>query len=114
METLLGIQILAILFAFFMLYITFLHFKRNNIKGFEFLFWVLLWSSFILFTLRPNILNPILSQLFIVRAMDFLMIIAFMILAYLGFQNHVGIKSAQRNMESLIRKLAIKNAQKNR
>lgn len=111
-ETLLGVQITASLFAIFMVYVSFLHFKKNNITGFEFCFWFLLWLVFLYFTFYPRVLDPILAKLFIIRAMDLLMIVSFMILAYLGFQNHIGIKVLQREHEKLVRKLAIKNVKK--
>ena len=95
-----------------MLYITFLHFKRSNLAGYEFIFWVLAWSGFIIFTIRPGLLDPILDKLFITRAMDLLMIGAFMILSYLGFQNHIGVKNTQKKLESLIRQLSLKENDK--
>ena len=109
-ETFLGIQILASLFALFMLYIAFLHLKKHNLNSAEFIFWLLLWSAFIYFALFPKVLDPILATLFVTRAMDLLMITAFMILCYLGFQNHISIKSLQRQVEILSRKYAFKNA----
>lgn len=111
-ETLLGVQILASLFAIFMLYVVFLHFKKRNLSSPELVFWVILWSTFLFFTFKPRVLDPILARLFIVRALDLLMIVSFMILAYLGFQNHIGIKVLQREHEKLVRKLAFKNAKK--
>ena len=109
-EALLGIQIIASLFALFMSYIAFLHHKKGNLSNFEFIFWLFLWSVFIYFALFPKVLDPILATLFVTRAMDLLMIFAFMILGYLGFQNHISIKSLQRQVEILSRKYAIKNA----
>lgn len=113
METILGIQIIAVLFALFMLYVVFLHFKRENINKLEFLFWTSLWCAFIYFSLFPKVLNPLLDKLFVTRAMDLLTIIAFMVLAYLGFANHIGVRDLQRRLETLIRKQAIKNVKKN-
>ncbi|KKU94737.1 MAG: hypothetical protein UY22_C0007G0001, partial [Candidatus Amesbacteria bacterium GW2011_GWC1_48_10] len=46
-ETLLGIQILAGLFACFMLYVAFVHFKQRNIERFEMLFWAGVWGAFL-------------------------------------------------------------------
>ncbi len=111
-EALLGIQILAVLFAAFMLYIAFMHYKRHNIGKSEFYLWCIIWLAFVYFALWPKILDPLLARLFVTRAMDLLMILAFMILAYLGFTNHVGIKSLQKQIEQLVRGRAIKNARK--
>ncbi|OGC92147.1 hypothetical protein A3D85_01945 [Candidatus Amesbacteria bacterium RIFCSPHIGHO2_02_FULL_47_9] len=109
-EALLGIQIIAVMFAAFMLYVAFVHRKQGNITRREFVYWLLVWVSFTYFALNPRILDPILARLFVTRAMDLLSIVAFMILAYLGFQNHVGIKSLQRQIEEISRNIAYKNA----
>lgn len=111
-ETLIGIQIISVMFAGFMLYVVFTHYKRGNVARNEFLAWCVIWLVFIYFALWPKILDPILSRLFVTRAMDLLMIIAFMILAYLGFQNHVGIRSLQKEVEHLVRNKAFKHVQK--
>jgi hypothetical protein len=44
--------------------------------------------------------------------MDLLMVIAFMILAFIGFQNHVSNRRMERKIEELVRKEALKNAKK--
>ena len=111
-ETFLGIQIVSISFALFMLYIAFLQFKRNNLNPKEFTFWVSIWLIFIFFALVPQVFTPILAKIFIARAMDILMIGAFMILAYLGFQNHIGVKGLQKQIQDMVRKNAIKKTKK--
>ena len=111
-EALLGIQIIATSFAGFMLYVAFLHFKKGNISPVEFYFWVVTWFAFIFFALFPRVLDPILSTLFIARAMDLLMIVAFMILTVLGFFNHLSIKKMQHQLEKMIRSDSFKNAKK--
>jgi len=111
-DTLLGIQIIALSFAGFMLYVAFLHYKKKNISKFELAFWTLIWLTFVFFALFPRTLDPILSELFIARAMDLLMIGAFMILAYLGFSNHVGIKNLQKQIRHLVSSEARKNVKK--
>ena len=111
-ETFLGIQIIASLFAIFMLYVAFWHLKQGNLSRPEFIFWLLLWAAFVYFALFPKVLDPLLVKLFFVRRLDLLMLVAFMILAYLGFQNHIGIKSLQRQIETLTRQHALKHARK--
>jgi len=58
------------------------------------------------------LLDPILEKLFVTRAMDLLFIVSFMILAYMGFQNHVGIRSLQKHVEQLTRDRALGKARK--
>ena len=95
-----------------MLYVTFLHSKRGNLNKKESYFWVFLWLSFIYFALFPKVLDPVLAKLFVTRTMDLLMIVAFMILAYLGFMNHVGIKNLQSQISKIVSKGAIKKAKR--
>ena len=111
-EAFLGIQIISVCFAGFMLYVAFLHGKRGNLSKPEFFFWTFLWLAFICFALFPRILDPVLAQLFVTRTMDLLMIAAFMILAYLGFINHVGVKNLQNQIRQMVSQKAIKNANK--
>jgi len=112
-EAFLGIQVISILFALFMIYIAFLQFKRRNLQGKEFAFWLFIWLTFIFFALVPQVFTPILAKIFVARAMDILMIVAFMVLAYLGFQNHIGVKCLQKEIQQLVRQQAIKKANKN-
>lgn len=111
-NALLGIQIISISFAFFMVYITTLHFKRGQVGKMEYLFWLIVWGAFVTFALFPRILDPLLAKMFVTRAMDLMMIWAFMILAYLGYQNHIGIKSVQKRVEKLVSDEAKKKAKK--
>ena len=110
--SILGVQIIAVLFAIFMIYVAFLHWKRKDINGGEIFFWIFLWLGFIVVTLFPDILQNLTKKLFFTRVMDFLMVIAFMILAFLGFQNHISNRRMERKIEELIRKEAIKNVEK--
>lgn len=103
----LGIQIIATLFAIFMNYIAFLNWKRREISPGAMVFWTLLWIGFILITLYPKILESISQQLFFARIMDLLMIIAFMILAYLGYENYVSNKKMEKRIEEIVRREAI-------
>jgi len=99
----LGVQIISILFAIFMIYAAFLYWKRKDINGKEIFFWSFLWLGFITITLFPDILQNITQKLFFTRVMDFLMVLAFMILAFLGFLNHVSNRRMEKKIEELIR-----------
>lgn len=111
-NTLIGIQIISLAFAFFMLYVTSLHYKRGLVVKSEYVFWLVIWILFISFALFPRILDPILARLFVARAMDLLMIWAFMILSYLGYVNHIGIKATQKRIDQIIGEEAKKKAKK--
>lgn len=103
----LGVQIIAILFAIFMVYVVFLHWKRKEVNGGETFFWTVLWFGFIFVTLFPNMFQSVTRLLFFTRVMDLLMVAAFMILAFIGFQNYVSNKKMEKKIEELIRKEAL-------
>lgn len=111
-EAFLGIQIIAGSFSMLMLFMAFTQFKRKNIGPGEFGFWVFCWISVIVFAFFPRVLDPIVGGRFVARALDAVMLIGFIILSYLGFQNHIGIKSMQREIETLVREMAIKEKKK--
>jgi len=105
----LGVQIITSLFALFMVYVAFLHWKRQEIKNEEMLFWILIWAGFLMFTLFPAVLSQLTKVLYFARIMDLLMVTAFMILAFLGFQNYVANRRMEKKIEELIRSEALKN-----
>ncbi len=109
-----GVQLIALFFGLFMLYLIFLHHKRGNIDQKEYYIWLVLWSGFLFFTIFPTLLNPFLSDLNVIRVFDLLTIGAFMVLTYLGFQNHVGVKDLQRRIQKMVSERAIKDEIKKR
>jgi hypothetical protein len=103
-----GVQLLLLGFAFFMVYVLSLHWMKKNISNKMFGIWCLIWFTFIFFSLFPNLLQPIIRDLFIVRVMDLGMIVAFMLLAYVTVENNIKIKKYEDQVEKLVRGIAIK------
>lgn len=102
------LQIVLLIFAIFMAYSLFLHWKKKNISNKLFSFWIFIFSLFIFIAIFPKILEPLLKELFIVRVMDLGMIGTFMILTYITIENNIKIKKIEEQMEKLIRKIAVK------
>ena len=107
MAEILGIQIIGILFGFFMMYYTFLHYKRKEFSVKEYGFWLVLWTVFIVITLFPNILDPILKSLSISRTLDFFIIVGFLFLIGMIFYTYANGKRNQKKLEEVVRKIAI-------
>ncbi|MBS3103271.1 DUF2304 domain-containing protein [Candidatus Woesearchaeota archaeon] len=108
MAKILGIQIIGILFGFFMMYYTFLHYKRKEFTMREYGFWLILWALFIVITLFPDILDPILKSLSIARALDFFIIIGFLFLIGMIFYTYTNVRANQKKLEEVVRKIALK------
>lgn len=108
------LQTILLLFALFMVYSLYLHWKKKNITTRMFSFWLILFSSFIFITFFPKILEPLLKELFIVRVMDLGMIGTFMILTYITIENNIKIKKLEKTIERLVRKISIKRVKMNK
>lgn len=104
----LGVQILGILFGLFMLYFSFLHFKRREFNKSVFLFWGIIWVVFILVSIAPGILNPIASTLNFIRVMDLLVVLGFMFIIGVVFYDFSVIKRTEKKVDELVRTLAIR------
>ncbi|MBW2976417.1 DUF2304 domain-containing protein [Candidatus Woesearchaeota archaeon] len=112
MAKILGIQILGILFGFFMMYYTFLQYKRKEFTTKEYSFWFTFWGAFVVFTLFPQILDPMLATLNIARALDFFIIAGFLFLTFVIFYTYTLMRKNQRKLEEIVRKIALKERNK--
>ncbi len=108
----LGVQLLGVLFALFMIYQAFVHNKRKEFTTKEYAFWILLWVCFIIVTLFPSVLNPMLGTLSLTRAMDFFTIVGFLFVLGLVFNNYIVTKKTNKKVEDLVRKIAIEESEK--
>ncbi|MDO8558864.1 MAG: DUF2304 domain-containing protein [bacterium] len=104
----LGVQILGIVFGFSMAYICFLHYKRREFGKAQFLFWEMLWLSFIIVILFPKITNIFLQELSIPRAFDFFVVLGFLFVIFLTFYNYTAINKMKGNLERKIREESLK------
>ena len=108
MAKILGIQILGILFGFFMMYYTFLQYKRKEFTTKEYGFWFIFWASFVVVTLFPQILDPVLITLNISRTLDFFIIVGFLFLIFVVFYTYTIVRKNQRKLEEIVRNMALK------
>ncbi|MBI2650110.1 DUF2304 domain-containing protein [Candidatus Woesearchaeota archaeon] len=104
----LGIQIAGILFGLFMIYYSFLNYKRKEFTAKEFGFWILLWIIFIIVTLFPVVLDPIIKPLGFFRAFDFLIMSGFIFIIAVIFYTYTITRKNQKQIETIVREIAIK------
>lgn len=109
---LLSIQLIVVPFAIFMVYVSFIHYKKHHILRESFIFWILLWIAFVIIAFYPQLIDPISRRFHFLRTLDFLMVIAFMILAIMNYNNYLSQQKLERDMEKLITKLTIVNITK--
>ena len=104
----LAIQIFGLLFGLFMVYYTFLKYKRNEFTVKESSFWIIFWVLFIVVTQKPEILDPFLTKWGFVRAMDFFVVIGFIFLIGALFYTYTIVRRNQKMLEEIVRKIAMK------
>lgn len=107
MANILGIQILGILFGFFMMYYTFLQYKRKEFTIKEYSFWFIFWGVFVIITLFPQVLDPVLDTLNIARTLDFFIIVGFLFLIFVVFYTYTLVRKTQQKLEKVVRNIAI-------
>ena len=106
------LQILLLGFVLLMMYSLFLHWKKHEISKIVFYTWGIVFAVFVSLTMFPNFLEPFLKELFIVRVMDLAMIGTFMILTYIANENNIKIKSLEKTIEKLVRKISLEKFKK--
>lgn len=103
-----GIQIGAILFALWMFYFTYLHYRRGEFSIYEFAFWFVLWTGLVVVVVFPHSVNFLLRAFSINRTFDFVVIVGIVILFGITFRNYVLLRRTDRRLEDLTRKLSLK------
>ncbi|OGJ37779.1 MAG: hypothetical protein A2383_01685 [Candidatus Pacebacteria bacterium RIFOXYB1_FULL_39_46] len=105
-------QIIATLFALFMLYVTRAHTLKQRFSTTETLFWYSLWSIFIFTALFPDALKGLTDLLHFSRVFDLLLVGALMILTVIVVMNYFQQRENARKWEEFIRQRAIDRIRK--
>ncbi len=104
----LGIQILGVLFVLFMVYITFLHQRRNEFTAKESIFWFGAWIFFLLLVIFPTYLDFFIKNVLnFNRRLDFFIVLGFMFLIGMIFHTYTIVRKNQNSVEKVVRKIAI-------
>lgn len=98
-----NIQIIAVLFGLFMMYLTFLHYKRKEFTSYQLVIWLTLWIAFVTVTMLPGRFDYITQRLGISRAFDLFAILAFVIILFLTFHNYLLITKLEKRLEDRVR-----------
>lgn len=107
----LGIQVFGIVFGAFMLYMSFLQWKKRQFTLNEFVFWSVFALAFSLISLFPDVINPITAALKLERKLDFFIILGFMFLIGATFYSYKIVRNTQRQLEEVVRQLALERVQ---
>ncbi|HSI20937.1 MAG TPA: DUF2304 domain-containing protein [Verrucomicrobiae bacterium] len=104
-----GIQVLALLFALIQGYFTYLHFRRNEFTLRECLGWMVIWISFSLVTLFPQVFGAFADSAGAIRALDFFTVIGFIVVLSISFYTYVSVDRLRKKLEKAVRDLALQD-----
>ena len=108
MAKILGIQIAGFLFALFMMYYSFLNYKRKEFTAKEFIFWIGLWVVFSVIALLPFLLDPLIKSIGFLRVLDSLTIAGFIFLIAAVFYTYTITRKNQKQLEKIVSEIATK------
>jgi len=103
----LGIQIIGILFGIFMIYYTFLKYKRTEFTVKEYSVWLGIWVLFLVVSVFSPFFEPVVEALGFVRTLDFLIILGFMFLIGITFYTYTLVRRNQHRLENIVRRMAM-------
>lgn len=107
-----GIQIVAIIFALFMMYFSYLHYRRREFTAMEFSFWMTLWVGLAFIVIFPRSASFILRTFSISRTFDLVIIVAIIVLFGVTFRNYVILKRVAKKVEEFVRAHALEDHEK--
>jgi len=103
---LLGIQIVAVLFALLMIYLAHIYYKKHDFGLNDFLLWGAAWAFFIIVTVFPRSVDFVVQTLTLSDTMQFLIIAGLTFLAALVFYMYRVVRKMQHQVERLVIELA--------
>ena len=104
----LGLQIIAVIFALIMIYFAYLHYRRGEMNGLEISFWLIAWIIAIFIAIFPEIFRVFSATIAISRAFDLAMIGGFILVIPLTYISYIRTKRFEKRMEEFVRQNALK------
>ena len=109
-----GLQIIALLFAFSMVYFAVLHYKRGEINGMEITSWLTIWTFAVIITVFPELLRSFAKTFLVTRVFDLMVIGGFIVVISMVASAYIRTKKNEKKLEELVRKLSLKNSTKSK
>ena len=103
-----GLQIIAILFALSMIYFAVLSYKRRELNGSEMASWLVMWGFAIMVITFPELLRSFAKTFLVTRVFDLMVIGGFILVISMVGSAYLRIKRNEKKLEDLVRKLSLK------
>lgn len=109
-----GLQIIAILFSFCMIYFAVLSYKKHELNGAEIASWIIMWLGTIVVVVFPELLRTFSMTFLVTRVFDLMVIGGFVVVLSMVASAYLRTKRSEKKIEEMVRKIAIKDAVKNK
>jgi hypothetical protein len=107
-----GLQIIALIFSFSMVYFAVLHYKRGEIGRGEIYTWVVMWAAAVVIIIFPELLRKFASTFLVTRVFDLMVIAGFVLVISMVSSAYLRTKKNEKKLEELVRREALKKAGK--
>jgi hypothetical protein len=104
-----GLQVVAIMFALIMVYFAYLHFMRGELGKGEMVSWTVIWAVTIIITIFPDLLRGFARTISISRVFDLMVVGGFILVIFLSYKAYVGTKKLEHKIDEFIRKESLKD-----
>ncbi len=102
-----GLQIVALIFAFSMIYVAVLHYKRKEINRNEIIGWAVMWAVAIVVIIFPELLRTFASTFLVTRVFDLMVIAGFILVISMVGSAYIRTKKMEKKLEDLVRREAL-------
>ena len=105
----LGLQIIALIFALIMIYFALVNFKRGEINKSEFIVWSVIWVVVVIIVMFPDMLRSVSERFFITRLFDLLVVGGFVVVIGITSVMYLKVRRMEKKLEEFVRKDALKD-----
>ena len=105
-----GIQLIAILVALLMTYVTYTSFRRRELRWSELVLWMSIWIGLALISLVPDRLRAVIAPLAVARLLDLVVIGGILTLGIIVFSLNRSLRRLDNRLDSLVERLALRSA----
>lgn len=107
-----GLQIIALIFSFSMVYFAILHYKRGELRKSEIIVWVIMWTAAVVVIIFPEILRTFANTFLVTRVFDLMVIGGFILVISMVSSAYLRTKRIEKKLENIVRGEALKKAKK--
>ena len=102
-----GLQVIAILFALSMIYFALHSYKRGELGSMEISSWLVMWTLAIIIVIFPELLRTFASAFLVTRVFDLMVIAGFILVIGIVAGAYIRTKRLEKKLEELVRREAL-------